>query len=305
MEDHTLRVKCNNIIERIKTSLFENKQCVAAYLLGSMSHDKIWEWSDIQFAAVFDDCYKGKPYYKLIDDDMFIALGVYTLTSFKDFVGKVDVDNYLWKAFSKSTMLFSKDPLLDDLLEDAFYIGDVDKQEKMLLNFSGAVYYLNKAEKNLYIKENLDNVIYFIPQIVENIACIEIINKKKVPDRELIPQAKKLNPKLFNKIYDPLFCSDLNKEVLRAILVYCVEYLECITEMVYQPVISHLHKYGNLDNFKYMTRPHGFGLNYDWLVRVGITERYGIPEKITCFKDPVYKLGYRLSYKVNHNAKYN
>ena len=55
MEDSTFRERCNNIIEKIKSDLFGNKQCIAAYLLGSFSHDKIWEWSDIQIAVVFDD----------------------------------------------------------------------------------------------------------------------------------------------------------------------------------------------------------------------------------------------------------
>lgn len=295
MEDHKLREKCNIIIERMRATFFENKKCIAAYLLGSMSHDVIWEWSDIQLAVVFDDGYKGKSYYKLIEDDMFVALGVYTLTSFKDFISKIDLDNFLWKAFSKSTTLFSKDIVLDDLLEDAFYIGDREREESMLLSFSGAVYYLNKAEKNLYIKKDLDNVIYFIPQIVENIACIEIMKGKQIFERELIPQGKRLNPELFKEIYDPLFGGALEEPVLKTILTSCVEYLESNTDMVYQPVISHLQKYGNLEYFKYLTKPHGFGLNYDWLVRVGIAERYGIPETISFFKEPVYKLDYQLT----------
>lgn len=294
MEDQNLREKCNDIVEKMKTSLYENKQCIAAYLLGSVSHDKIWEWSDIQFAVVLDDGYKGKPYYKLIEDGMFVAVGVYTLTSFKNFINSTDIDNYIWKAFSKSTKLFSGDLLLDELFEEAFYIGDVDREKEMLLGFSGAVYYLNKSEKNMYIKENLDNVIYFIPQIVENIAYIEIIKNKKIPERELIPQAKRLNPDLFEKIYDPLFQTIVNGDLLKEILNACVDYLEGITEMVYQPVISHLEQHGNLENFKYVTRSHGFGLNYDWLVRVGIAERYGIPEKVPFLKEMAYKLGYRL-----------
>lgn len=47
-----------------------------------------------------------------------------------------------------------------------------------------------------------------------------------------------------------------------------------------------------------MTKPNGFGLNYDWLVRVGIAERYGVPEKISFFKEPVYKLDYQLKKRM-------
>ncbi|WP_167958783.1 nucleotidyltransferase domain-containing protein [Anaerosporobacter faecicola] len=294
MENTALRENCIRIIERVKDRLLENKKCIAAFLLGSMSHDQIWKWSDIQIAVILDDGYKGKSCYPLADEGMNVILNVFTLSSFKDFLQNQDADNYIWKAFSKSTKLFSKDLLLDDLMEDAFYIGDVMRQQEMLLGFSGAVYYLNKAEKNFYVKDNLENVLYFIPQIAENIAWIEIFNRKFVPERELIPQGKALNPDLFEKIYDPLYHKVVTKEVLQSILDCCVEYLESMTEQVYEPVLSYLKIHGNLEHFTYNTRPHGFGLNFDWLVRVGIVEQYGIQEKIPICKEPVYRLDYRL-----------
>lgn len=309
MENSNLREKCNAIIEKVKSDLSGSKQCIAAYLLGSFSHDEIWEWSDIQIAVVLDDGYRGKTYYTLIEDGMPVALNIFTLTAFKKFIGTVNTDDFMWKAFSKSQTLFSKDIILDELLEDAFYIGEVDKRQELLLGFSGAVYYLNKAEKNLYVKKNLENAIYFIPQIAENIAWIEIFKNGKIPERELIPQGKRLNPAIFAKIYDPLFLEEQGRAqsvretcvlslagcyVVKNILENCVTYLEENTEMVYQPIITYLEQHGNLEHFQYNVRPHGFGINYEWLVRYGIAERYGIPEKVPFLKEVVYKLGYRL-----------
>lgn len=309
MEDSGIRERCNHIIEKIKSDLSDNRQCIAAYLLGSFSHDKIWKWSDIQIALVLDDGYKGKTNYSLIEDGMPVVLNIFTLTAFKKFIGTVNTDDFIWKAFSKSQTLFSKDFTLDELLEDAFYIGEVDKQKELLLGFSGAVYYLNKAEKNLYVKENLENAIYFIPQIAENIAWIEIFKSGEIPERELIPQGKRLNPAIYAKIYDPLFLCGQGEEkdvrrtfdlcqvdyaAIKNILENCVTYLEEKTEIVYQPIITYLEQHGNLEHFQYDVRPHGFGINYEWLVRCGIAERYGIPEKVPFLKKSVYKLGYRL-----------
>lgn len=292
MESQSLKEKCNRIVEKIGAKLKEDKRCIAAYLLGSASHDKLWEWSDIQIAVILDDGYKEAMCYTLYEDEMYIVLNVYTLTAFKEFIGTVRIDDFMWKAFSKCTKIFTKDFLLDELLDEAFYIGDVDKQKEMLLAFSGAVYYLNKAEKNLYIKEDIENAIYFIPQIAENIALIEIFRNKQIPERELIAHGKKLNFAIFEKIYNPLFKGKVDSVMVRSILESCVAYLEDNTRLVYQPVISHLEKYGDLENFRYETRPHGFGINYEWLVRTGIVERYGIPIKISFLKQ-VEKLVYR------------
>lgn len=293
MEDRIIRENCNRIIEKMNTVLYAERECIAAYLLGSASHDKLWEWSDIQIAVVLDDGYQGKRYDTLFENEMCVALNIYTLTEFKEFIGAIHVDDFMWKAFSKCTKIFSKDFILDELLEEAFYIGDVDRQKEMLLGFSGAVYYLNKAEKNFYIKQSLENAIYFIPQIAENIAWIEVFKNRQIPERELISQAKGLNHEIFAAIYDPLFEKEVNSILVQSILENCVTYLEENTELVYQPIISHLEKYGDLEYFKYETRPHGFGINYEWLVRCGIAERYGIPERVS-FLGQAERLGYRL-----------
>lgn len=298
MEDPEIRKKYNRITEKITNALSANRSCIAAYLLGSTSHDMLWEWSDIQIAVILDDGYKGKSYYPLYEDDVYLALNVYTLSAFQTFIRTVHVDDFMWKAFSKSRRLFSKDPILDEWMEDAFYIGEVDRQKEMLLGFSGAVYYLNKAEKNFYVKENIENTIYFIPQIAENIAWIEIFKNRKIPEREIIPQGKKLSPAVFEKIYDPLFQDMEFISKIKNILEHCVSYLMENTQTIYQPILAYMEKRGSLEGFCYETRPHGFGINYEWLVRCGIAERYGIPEKIPFLKgaEPE-RLGYRLSPK--------
>lgn len=293
MESRELRNKCDRIIQNIGEKLKENKRCIAAYLLGSASHDKLWEWSDIQIAVVLDDGYKENMYYNLLEEEFHIVVNVYTLTAFKAFIGGIHLDDFMWKAFSKCKKIFVKDFLLDELFEEAFYVGDVERQKEMLLGFSGAVYYLNKAEKNLYIKDDVENTIYFIPQIAENIALIEILMNKQIPERELIAQGKKLNGAVFEKIYDPLFEGKVSYAVTRNILENVVSYLKHNTEVVYEPILSYLKKHGNLEYFRYETREHGFGINYEWLVRCGIVERYGIPEKIS-FLNQAERLGYRM-----------
>lgn len=295
MEDEIIRDRCSRVIEKMSAALCESKLCIAAYLLGSASHDQIWEWSDIQIAVILDDGYKGKRYHTLLQDGMYVALNVYTLTAFKEWIGTVHADDFMWKAFSKRTVLFSKDPILDELLDEAFIIGSADRQKEMLLAFSGAVYYLNKAEKNLYVKSNPENAVYFIPQIAENIALIEIFQNQQIPEREVIAQGKKYNREVFANIYDPLF-RNVDEETVKGILAYCAGYLEQHTRMIYEPVITYLEEHGDLEYFKYETRPHGFGINYEWLVRCGIAERYGIPEKISFLKQ-AEKIGYRKAEK--------
>lgn len=298
MEDQALRRTCNQVIHRIGKELEENPKVIAAYLLGSMSHDKIWKWSDIQFEVIVDDGYKEKRNYCLYEDGFVVTITIRTNTEFKNFLQHVDYENYLWKAFSKATKLFSRDFLLDELLEEVYYIGDVDQHKELLLGFTGVVYYLNKAEKNLYVKENLENATYFVPLMVENIAYMEVMKEKRIPEREIIPQARKLNPELFQKIYDPLYEQAVQKETIKSILNECVTYLEENTALVYRPILDYLNEHGTLEEFHYPIRPNGFGINYDWLVRVGIAEYYGLPVKVPFLQEEHYLVGFRIRKKL-------
>ena len=90
MENQFLKEKSTHIIQQVQDDLYAHKQCVAAYLLGSYSHDKVWEWSDIEIAVILDDDYKGKPYYDLYAEDRWLSLNVYTLTNFKEFIETVN-----------------------------------------------------------------------------------------------------------------------------------------------------------------------------------------------------------------------
>ena len=44
-------------------------------------------------------------------------------TAFKEFIGAFRADDFMWKAFHKSTKLFSTDFMLDELMQEAFYVG--------------------------------------------------------------------------------------------------------------------------------------------------------------------------------------
>lgn len=294
MEDKKLRIVFESVTDSMVNKLKKNKKCVAAILLGSISHDVIWKWSDLQMLAIYEEDYKGPKSYELIENDIYVCLNIMTYNDFTQYLGNIDMADYYICALSKGKILFCKDIVLQEVFNEAFYIGDKDREIEMLLGFSNAVYYLNKAEKNLYHKDNLNNAIYFIPLLNEGLAWIEVAKQRMFPEREIIEQGSKLNPDLFKKTYYPLFEQIPTYNVINQILNECVNYLHSNTLEVYKPIINYLKEKGNLRDFRLKTRPHGFGINYEWLVRSGICERYGEPIKIDNQLDTFFHVGYRL-----------
>lgn len=294
MENSALRASFQKAQDSLIEKFKSDPKCLAAFLVGSMSHDLIWEWSDLEFLLIFDDTFKGSAHFSLLEYDVRVVVNIRTRSSFKDYLAKTDVSDYWFCALSKSTLLFTKDITLKGYFEDMFYIGERDKEIEMLLGFSQAVYYLNKAEKSFRVKRNSDKAIYFIFDLAQGIAWLEVARGRLIPERELIVQARKVNPEIFNKIYDPLFYKIMTDEMIDEILKTCHQYLQENTNEVYRPIISYLKEHGTLEDFSLKTRKHGFGIDYEWLYRVGIVERYVEPIKINN-RNEFYQIGYRIN----------
>ncbi|WP_102399018.1 hypothetical protein [Haloimpatiens massiliensis] len=294
MEKAELRLQfekaLNSIVEKFKSA----PKCIAGFLIGSMSHDLIWEWSDLQILLIYDDSYKGCCDYYLLEHNVPVVVNIRKRNSFKTYLESANVSDYFFCALSKSTMLFSKDKILKEYFEDIFYIGDRDREVEMLLGFSEAIYYLNKAQKNFLVKKDSANAAYFMFPLVQGIAWLEVARSRSFPEREIIAQASKLKPELFKKIYEPILNESVTNDMIEKILEECYQYLKDNTMEVYRPIISYLKEHGNLKEFSMKIREHGFGINYDWLYRMGIVDIYAEPIKINNQNIEFFQVGYRI-----------
>lgn len=293
MENPEVRERFEKALDSIVAKFESDPRCLAAFLIGSMSHDFIWEWSDLQILLVYDDSYKGPSDYHLLERDVRVVVNVRRRGEFREYLESTNVSDYFFCALSKSTLLFAKDKTLKELFEDMFYIGDRDREIEMLLGFSEAVYYLNKAEKNYYVKNNRANAIYFIFHIAQGIAWLEVARHRLFPEREIIAQASKLAPEVFSKVYDRLFNGPVTHQAIGEIIEFCHEYLRGKTAEVYRPVLTYLREHGTLRDFSLKTRSHGFGINYEWLYRMGIVDIHAEPIKINNHTEDFYRIEYK------------
>lgn len=293
MENKKIREKFNTALKSIQDKIYTNKKIIAAFLLGSVSHDLIWEWSDLQILCVVDDSYKGASSFHLIECNVQILLDMRKQNEFLKYLQNTNKADFYYCAISKGRVLFTKDDMLIEIIQDYFLMGSREREMEMLLGFSEAVYHLNKVEKNFYVKENSENAVFFLIELATSIAWIEVAKKGVIPEREIILQARKFNPTIFEAIYDPLFNEIVSNELIEAIIKKCFTYLKDNTIEVYRPILSHLDIYGNLSEFSMKTRTHSMGINIDWLLRMGIVELYTEPIRIDGQSDIFYKRHYR------------
>ena len=290
LPDSELRDQFNiakdSFIEKIK----KNRKCLAAYLYGSLSHDLIFEWSDLQMFLVFEDGYKWTAPV-LIENGIDINPRVWTKSKFLEWIASTDLEDWDFRGLSKSTLLFVKDPIIKESVDDIFYIGERDKEVEMSIGFSQAIYAMNKAEKNFYVKKNTENAVHYLFMAANAIAWIEVAKQRIFHEREVVLQAKKFNPELFRKIYDPMLYESITDNMVSEILTLNMEYLKENTELVYRPVLEYLKKHGTTDRF---SMPRG-SLDLTWLYRMGILEKEIMPTKISSQNDEFFTYKYVMS----------
>lgn len=294
MENEKLRERFRQAQQSVIGRLQANKKAVAAILLGSPSHDLIWEWSDLQILCIMEDLYKGPVDYHLLESGTAVLLNMRKRNEFLTYLQQTHTEDYYYCAVYKGTVLFTKDDMLMEEIGDLYRIGDRERETEMLLGFSSAVYYLNKTEKNLLVKENLDNAAFFAFEIAPAVARIEVMKMREIPEREIIAQARPHAPQLFEKIYDVLRDEKITADTLRGVIGETHRYLAVNTREVYRPVLTYLRTHRDRTGFSADTHGHGFGINYDWLFRMGIVERYPEPVRVDGQPELFYENRYRL-----------
>ncbi|MFX0091154.1 MAG: hypothetical protein ACFFBD_05265, partial [Candidatus Hodarchaeota archaeon] len=166
------------------------------------------------------------------------------------------------------------------------HIGDRDKELMLMAIRSDAAYYIDKAEKWLYVKNNVDQSFYYLVSLVRVIAQIEVIINGQVPLREVILQALTLNPTFFKKIYTDLIHKKKDKEALQRVLALIKQYLDDKSSTIYRPILKYLADVGEERSWSELDQHFGLeklglGINYSVLAQEGIIFPTSSPIRIT------------------------
>src|SRR5262249_61549055 len=107
---------------------------------------------------------------------------------------------------------------------------------------SVALFY--KARKWFLTRSDLDYTALWILYAATPLAQLEVIGARQLVDREVIPQAMKLNPKLFKTIYADLLNTRKTPRSVKAALDAIEGYLAERAARLFAPVLDHLHETG-------------------------------------------------------------
>src|SRR5689334_7502110 len=207
MPDSSVQKQFGAALDRLIDQVKLDKAILAAILCGSLSHDKVWEKSDIDLILITiddKDVAKDDSGVALYADSVNVHANLMSRTDFRKTVEGSLRNSFMHSLLAKGRLLYTHDPTIADLCERLHEIGERDTRLQLLRAGTAALPAIYKAHKWFLTRKDLDYTALWILYAATFLAQIEVVSRRLLVDREVILQVLKVNPKFFKVIYSDL-----------------------------------------------------------------------------------------------------
>src|SRR6478752_883519 len=192
-------------LEALVAEIERDRSVLAAILCGSLSHDTVWDKSDIDLALItVDDRKDDGRGISLYADGLNTHAIVMSRTEFRKTVEGSVANSFMHSLLAKGRLLYTHDESIPPLWERLQLMGKRDRQIQLLRAGAAVLPLLYKARKWLVTRRDLDYSALWILHSATALARVEVIGAGLLADREVLPQAMKLNPSFFTTVYTSL-----------------------------------------------------------------------------------------------------
>jgi hypothetical protein len=238
---HTFTAALDALVAQIRA----DRSILAAILCGSLSHDTVWAKSDIDLGLVtVDDKKIEVSDLSLNADGVNVHAFLMPRAEFRKMVESATHHSFMHALLAKGRLLYTHDDTIADLCDRLKVIGERDVEVQLLRAATSALGCLYKARKWLITRGDLDYTALWILYAATPLAQIEVIGARQLADREVIPQALKINPAFFNAIYSTLLNSRKTRQNVQAALDAAERYVAERAPALFRLLFDHLREVG-------------------------------------------------------------
>lgn len=266
-----------------------DRSILAAILCGSLSHDTVWSKSDIDLVLVtIDDKKADREGISLYADGINVHANLMTRGDFRKTAEGSLCNSFMHSLLAKGRLLYTHDETIARLCERLVALGERDTRLQLLASASHVLPCLYKAQKWLVTREDLEYASLWILYAANALAKIEVVQAGLLADREVLPQALKLNPAVFRVVYGDLLNSKKSRARVEAALAAVEEYLAQHTQALFAPIFEHLTEVGEArsateieDHFRRNFGIEGVTLACEYLADRGLIGKAALPVRLT------------------------
>lgn len=232
-------------LEALIAEVRKDRSVLAAVLCGSLSHDTVWEKSDIDLVFVTVDEQKAlQEGLALNASGVNVHAMLLPRAEFRRIVEGATRNSFMHSVLAKGRLLYTHDESIAALCSRLGEIGRRDTQVQLFAAASNALAPIYKARKWFLTRGDLDYTALWILYAATPLARIEVMSAGLLADREVIPQALKLNPAFFTTIYTCMLNVKKTKKNVGYALKEIDRYMAERAATLFEPVIEHLRDVG-------------------------------------------------------------
>ena len=241
----TVQQKFDQALTALLEHVKRDKSILAAILCGSLSHDTVWDKSDVDLVLVtIDDRKIELGSRSLYADGVNVHALLIPRAEFRKTVEGSLRNSFMHTFLAKGRLLYTHDESIAGMCERLGEIGARDTGIQLLQWATAALAPVYKAHKWLLTRGDLEYTALYILYAATPLAKIEVIAARLLADREVIPQALKLNPPFFKTIYSDLLNTPKSPQAVKSALGAVDHYLAERAPTLFAPVLDHLYEAG-------------------------------------------------------------
>jgi predicted nucleotidyltransferase len=281
--------KFNDALDGLIETVKEDRSILAAILCGSLSHDRVWVKSDIDLLLVTIDDRKIEPGGRaLFADGVNVHAFLMPRAKFRETVEGTIRNSFMHSLLAKGRLLYTRDQTIADLCAGLGEVGGRDTAVQLLAAATSALASIYKARKWFLTRRDLEYTALWILYAATPLAKVEVIAARMIADREVIPQATKLNAPFFKIIYSDLLNARKTSRTVKAALDAVDDYLVKRAPSLFAPVLDHLREVGEArsatdieDHFTRNFGVEGITAACEYLADQGLVGKASIPVQLT------------------------
>jgi hypothetical protein len=222
-----------------------DRSILAALLCGSLSHDVVWEKSDIDLVFVtVDDRKIEADDIALYADGVNVHAQLNPRTKFRQIVDGSLGNSFMHSYLRKGRLLYTHDPTIEALCATLTTFGQRDQQVQLMRATCGALSMVDKARKWFVTRGDLEYASLWILHTATSLAQMEVIGRGLLLDREVLPQAASLNPAFFKIVYTDALSSRKTRAGVAAALAAIDAYIAAQAPRAFAPIIDYFQEAG-------------------------------------------------------------
>jgi predicted nucleotidyltransferase len=246
MESNAVRQHFAAALDALVDEIKQDRSILAAILCGSLSHDAVWAKSDIDLVLVtIDDKKVSASDVSLYADGINVHAFLLPRTRFRTTTEGSLRQSFMHSLLSKGRLLYTHDPTIADLLEALREIGDRDTEVQLLHAATAALPAIYKAHKFLQTREDLDYTALWLLYAATPLAQIEVLHARMIVDREVIPQAMRLNPSFFKQVYVDLLNQKKSRTTVERALEAVDDYIATRASALFRLLLDYFAEVGD------------------------------------------------------------